>query len=146
MPKLRRTTSNPLGKKLLEVMRAKGITDDYVALAEAFGVKVPSVYDWIDHGRLAKERYPQLVEWSGRSLDWWFDIPTDTIKYAPAQPSRPVMVREPHAQEWPFPEIDPGRFSRLAPAERMAIAAYVQGVIDAHELRSADKRPQQWTR
>ena len=64
-----RKTSNPLGVKINSVMREKGIEGDYGTLANIFGVKTPSVYDWITHGRLGKERYAKLVEWSGKSLD-----------------------------------------------------------------------------
>lgn len=70
-----RTTTNPFGQKFLRVMRDKGIDQDFAAAAAAFGVKVPSVYDWVDHGRFAKIRFARLVEWSGRSLNWWFDVP-----------------------------------------------------------------------
>lgn len=75
MPKRVRTTKNAFGQKLLRVMHDKGIDQDFAAVAAAFEVKVPSVYDWVDHGRFAKERYRRLVEWSGRSLNWWFDVP-----------------------------------------------------------------------
>ncbi len=81
MPKStkQRPTENPIGKKFHEVMAEKAITGDYRALALAFKVATPSVYDWIDHGRISKERYPRLAEWSGRSLDWWFDVPPETV-------------------------------------------------------------------
>lgn len=70
-----RTTTNPFGQKFLSVMHAKGMDQDFVAVAKAFGVRVPSVYDWVDHGRFAKIRFARLVEWSGHSLNWWFDVP-----------------------------------------------------------------------
>ena len=78
MPKSQqeRNTENPLGQKINALMREKGICGDYRALANVFDVKTPSVYDWVDHGRLSKDRYAALVKWSGRSLDWWFDIPS----------------------------------------------------------------------
>lgn len=57
-------------------MRDKGLNQDFAKVADAFKVKVPSVYDWVDHGRFAKGRFVDLVAWSGRSLDWWFDVPT----------------------------------------------------------------------
>lgn len=68
MPKSQqeRNTSNPLGQKINALMREKGIAGDYAAIARAFDVKTPSVYDWIDHGRLGKDRYLALVKWSGR--------------------------------------------------------------------------------
>lgn len=74
-PMKQRETDNPIGKKFHAVMAEKLMVGDYRALAKDFKVSTPSVYDWIDHGRISKERYPRLVEWSGRSLDWWFDVP-----------------------------------------------------------------------
>ncbi|TCK44014.1 phage repressor protein C with HTH and peptisase S24 domain [Paraburkholderia sp. BL8N3] len=36
-----------------------------------FGVKPPSVYDWVNYGRIAKKHIPGLVEKFGHSADWW---------------------------------------------------------------------------
>lgn len=66
-----RDTSDPLGKKLVQMMDEAGL--EPAGLARIFEVKPPSVYTWIRHGRLAKKHLRQLREWSGRSLDWWFD-------------------------------------------------------------------------
>lgn len=93
-------------------MREKGIEGDYGTLANIFGVKTPSVYDWITHGRLGKERYAKLVEWSGKSLDWWFDIPERTpyayIKGAASIACRAEEVHhfdaKPTPARSPFPE------------------------------------------
>jgi len=68
-----RDTQHPFGRKLNEVMREKGIAGDYSTAATVFGVKTPSVYDWVDHGRIAKRHYKTLAEWSGRPLEWWFE-------------------------------------------------------------------------
>lgn len=46
------------------------------AVAKAFGVAVPSVYDWINEGRIAKRHYGKLVEVFGRPLEWWFEMGT----------------------------------------------------------------------
>lgn len=50
-------------------MKAKGLTPADVA--GLFGVKPPSVYDWINFGRIAKKHLPRLVEVFGHSVDWW---------------------------------------------------------------------------
>lgn len=81
-----RETANPIGMKFHQIMAEKKIEGDYKALADAFGVKTPSVYDWIDHARIGKDKYPRLVAWSGKSLHWWFDIeaPADDLSADPA--------------------------------------------------------------
>lgn len=90
MPKEPRTTDNPLGKKILTVLREQGHADDLNYLAKAFDVNVQSTYDWIKFGRMSKDRFARLVEWSGRSLHWWFDVPA-RVEDRPA---------------WPFPNVD----------------------------------------
>jgi len=94
MPKPPRTTENAFGRKLLEVLADKGRPNDLAYLAQVFGVKQPSVYDWIDHGRFAKDRYAQLVAWSERSLHWWFDVPTEVTTVAEPSPG--------FGPRWPF--------------------------------------------
>lgn len=141
MPKQPRTTTNPLGKKFLEVMKAKSIEDDYVALAEAFKVKVPSVYDWIDHGRFSKARYAQLVAWSGRSLDWWFDVPQPADGGYPKGQVRAFVVqaRDDTADGWPFVTIEPHRYKQLPKTEKRVIEAYARGVLDEWEMQQRAK-------
>jgi transposase len=72
-PKRARETSNPLGQKLNTILAEKGMEGDYAAVAKHFGVAVPSVYGWIDNGRISKSRLTQLAEWSGRPITWWLD-------------------------------------------------------------------------
>ncbi len=106
-----RETSNPLGRKLLQVLEEQGTPDDLVALAAAFDVSVPSTYDWIRHGRFAKERFGRLVEWSGHDLNWWFDIELATA----------TGLRLVHgtgaAIEWPFQRVPYAAVKALSPAE-----------------------------
>lgn len=52
-----RETSNPIGLKFHQVMKEKGLIANYAAVAKAFEVATTSVYDWVDHGRISKERY-----------------------------------------------------------------------------------------
>lgn len=44
-------------------------------VAEFFGVKPPSVYDWYEHGRIHRKHYQKLVELSGKPLSWWLEMP-----------------------------------------------------------------------
>lgn len=110
MPKERATT-DPLGLKLLQVLRELGRPNDLHYLAEVFGVKVQSVYDWIDFGRLSKDRYQKLAEWSGKSLDWWFDIQTGANQYFAREPDKIYYSRP----KWPFADINEQRFCALGP-------------------------------
>ena len=93
MPKRERETTDPIGRKLLAVLREQGHPDDLKHLADAFGIQVQSTYDWIRHGRIAKERYARLVEWSGRDLHWWFDIPASITTDAALAPAPAVSTR-----------------------------------------------------
>lgn len=108
MPKAPRTTSDPFGAKLLQVLKDLGHADDLNYLASVFEVRVQSVYDWINHGRMAKERYPQLVKWSKRSLDWWFDAapdaninPTGVSRFVANEPIGTYASKTP----WPFERV-----------------------------------------
>jgi hypothetical protein len=65
-------------------MQEKCMAGDYAALAAEFDVKVPSVYGWIDNGRIAKTKLPKLVEWSGKKLEWWLGTTEPTP--APTKP------------------------------------------------------------
>lgn len=62
-------TSKELGDKLRAAMEAKGTRPP--ELAELCGVRVPSVYDWMEHGRIAKKHLPKLAEFFGTSLGYW---------------------------------------------------------------------------
>lgn len=62
-------TSKELAEKLRATMEAKGTRPP--ELAELCGVRVPSVYDWMEHGRIAKKHLPKLAEFFGTSLGFW---------------------------------------------------------------------------
>jgi hypothetical protein len=66
-----------LGTKLKEEARRLGIKP--VQVAEFFGVKAPSVYDWYEHGRIHKRHYAKLVEFSGKPLYWWLNFPVTAL-------------------------------------------------------------------
>ena len=58
-----------LGHRLAIAMAEKEV--DKVTVAKEFGVKPPSVYDWLEHGRIAKHHIPHLLAYFGGTLDWW---------------------------------------------------------------------------
>lgn len=155
MPKSQqeRNTSNPLGQKINALMREKGIAGDYAAIARAFDVKTPSVYDWIDHGRLGKDRYLALVKWSGRSLDWWFDIPESCVarpETPRAQPGHPLtanddvktanLVRATRSGS-PFERISAAEWQALPHEAIREIESFAMGLIAGQRL-AADAKSQ----
>ena len=52
-------TGTALGKALAEAIRLKGVSK--AAVARHFGIKGPSIYDWINHGRIGKQHLTELV-------------------------------------------------------------------------------------
>lgn len=142
-PMKRRDTSNPIGLKFHKVMEEKGIVADYAAVARAFGVATPSVYDWIDHGRIGKDRYRQLVEWSGRQLDWWFDIAPSTAEPAATpqiqQNGVPYVILR--TANWPFTKSFE-LFSNLSEADRARIDGYITSLVDASQHRRLEPEHQ----
>lgn len=141
-----RQTTNPLGLKLNRVLAEKGMPGDYAALASIFGVKTPSVYDWVVHGRLGKERYAKLVEWSGRGLDWWFDVPTPPAQAGHMAADRPAPAylpappqQQPPLQS-PFGRISAEDWAALPPEVLAEIETYALGIIAGHRLLSDRKR------
>ena len=145
MPKPRKVieTSDPLGIKLNKILDEKGIAGDYAALASVFGVTPPSAREWVQFGRLSKERYQTLVEWSGRSLHWWFDIPEDIpreYRYEAAEPTT-HMVRETASSwpdRWPFRSITSDELRQLPDQALREIEAFARGVISQHPVIKRD--------
>ena len=66
------TTPTHMGEKLQQEAARMGLKPSKIA--EIFGVKPPSVYDWYKHGRIDKMHYQKLVDWSGRTIEWWLDL------------------------------------------------------------------------
>lgn len=128
MPKKPYETDNPFGKKLLQVLAEQGKPNDLPALAQAFAVSVPSTYDWIRHGRFAKERYPDLVRWSGRGLDWWFDAPLHTTQelttFAANEPLAPYG-----RPAWPFTRLSAAAICKLSSDDRLLLEGALLAVI-----------------
>jgi hypothetical protein len=61
-----------IGKKLQRQAEARGLNQSQVA--ELFGVKGPSVYDWYKHGRIHNRHLPTMVAEFGKPLEWWLDF------------------------------------------------------------------------
>lgn len=134
-----RETTNPIGLKFHLIMAEKKIEGDYKALADAFNVKTPSVYDWIDHARIGKDKYPRLVEWSGRSLHWWFDIEAHAQDLVPLHIAREQgAIYSIKPREWPFTR-SLAAFERLSPQDRARVDGYITGLIDAREGNGSPK-------
>lgn len=72
-PKAERPTNNPIGQRINHVLSKMDKVGDYAYMAAYFGVKVPSVYGWVDTGRIHKSRLSTLVDWSGYPHSWWLD-------------------------------------------------------------------------
>jgi len=134
-----RETSNPIGLKFHEVMKEKGLIANYAAVAKAFDVATTSVYDWVDHGRISKERYRQLVEWSGRPLDWWFDIQPAAALPMPihaVNEQQPVYQFPPHPA-WPF-SVSLDDYRRLSDSDRGRIDGYITSIVEQHRSQQPE--------
>lgn len=71
-PMVSMETPKHMGQKLQDEAVRLGLKP--AQIAKVFGVKPPSVYDWYKHGRIDKAHYQNLVDWSGRSIEWWLDL------------------------------------------------------------------------
>lgn len=80
-----------MGEKLKQEAERLGL--NRVQVAEMFGIKPPSVYDWYDHGRIHKKHYPKLVQMSGKPLSWWLDFPEEGLRVA--EPGRSYVEVDP---------------------------------------------------
>jgi len=56
-------TGKALGAAIDKAMAVKGVTKAEVAAH--FGIKPPSVYDWVNHGRISKKHLPELFNYFG---------------------------------------------------------------------------------
>jgi transposase-like protein len=78
-------TGPELGKAVAEAIRLKGVSK--AAVARHFGIKGPSVYDWIDHGRVGKQHLSGLVDYFSDVVGpehWGLDF------QGAAEPSQPA--------------------------------------------------------
>jgi hypothetical protein len=80
-----------IGQRIKLAMEAKGVGPTEVG--HAFGVKAPSVNDWISTGRIHKKHLSKLVTYFGQPLEWWLD--GNKTKVA-AKPDHRIAEPEPH--------------------------------------------------
>jgi hypothetical protein len=128
-------TNNPFGLKLNTYLLDIGRPGDYTFVAEAFGIKRPSVSEWVKFGRIAKRHYALLVEWSGRPLSWWFG----TQAYEVSDASNPLSVQEPLARgyvsnpPWPFFGIAPKDYAMLSLDDKRDIEGFIRVALSKTE-------------
>lgn len=72
LPNFPMSQKKHMGEKLQQEAQKKGLKP--AEIAEIFGVRAPSVYDWYSHGRIHQKHYSKLVEWSGKPIEWWLDL------------------------------------------------------------------------
>lgn len=75
MPNFPMSEKEHIGRKLQQEAEKRGLKPAQVA--EIFGVRPPSVYDWYAHGRISQKHYAKLIQWSGKSIEWWLDLPDE---------------------------------------------------------------------
>ncbi len=66
-----------LGDRLRAFIKQNGIK--VAEVAEVFNVARPSVYDWMNYGRMDKIHYGKLVQWSKLPIEYWLDIPVQNF-------------------------------------------------------------------
>lgn len=72
-------TGKPLGDAVAEAIRLKGVSK--AAVARHFGIKGPSVYDWINHGRIGKQHLMEMVAYFSDVVGpehWGMPAPADS--------------------------------------------------------------------
>lgn len=124
---------NPIGMRINLVMAEKKMVGDYAAVADHFGVKVPSVYGWLDSGRISKGRLPDLETWSGKPMSWWLGA-TESQNYPNAELAARLKAADPATVklvELALYESDPEAISKLSPS----LVAMVRGLKAAIELQ-----------
>ena len=68
-------TKIDLASKLRHAMEEAGHKPSQVA--EACGIRTPSVYGWLKHGRIAKKHLGTLAQLYGYPVTWWLDAQDD---------------------------------------------------------------------
>lgn len=79
-----------IGHRLRRVMDERGL--DVAAVAKLFGVKAPSVYDWLNFGRVAKKHIPNFVRELGHTAEWWISGEGDS--------DEPTLQLTKEQEEW----------------------------------------------
>lgn len=126
-------TGKQLGHAIAEAIRLKGVTQKDVA--KHFGVKPPSIQDWIKRGTIDKAKLPGLWHYFSDVVDpkhWGFEaFPVDLA---------PEKEHPPASDTWPFPLISPRRFDNLPDSEKEIIEALVLRRIVEWEAKNSLKR------
>lgn len=78
-----------IGNRIKAAMDARGVGPTEVG--KEFGVKAPSVNDWISTGRIHKKHLSKLVSYFGQPLEWWIDgIPAKQSEQPNHRVSEPI--------------------------------------------------------
>lgn len=72
-------TGPSLGEAVDEAIRLKGVSK--MEVARHFGIKGPSIYDWINHGRVSKRHLTELFEYFSDVVgpEHWGTSPSDVV-------------------------------------------------------------------
>ncbi|KAK52576.1 hypothetical protein L576_2374, partial [Bordetella bronchiseptica OSU054] len=128
-------------KAAIDMKIASGAAPSQAAIARHFGIKPPSIHDWIKKGSISKDKLPELWRYFSDvagpehwGLKAWPDMGT-----AGQEPDRPAV------QPWPFPSISeadvralpPGQLGQLEGALALAISQLRLGV----DVAPAQRKP-----
>ncbi|KDC23896.1 hypothetical protein L505_3670 [Bordetella bronchiseptica F4563] len=128
-------------KAAIDMKIASGAAPSQAAIARHFGIKPPSIHDWIKKGSISKDKLPELWRYFSDvagpehwGLKAWPDMGT-----ASQEPDRPSAL------PWPFPSIseadvralNPGQLGQLEGAIALAIGQLRLGVGVAPAQRKA---------
>lgn len=125
-----------IGQKLQRQAERLGLKPSQVA--ELFGVKSPSVYDWYAHGRIHKKHYPVLVAKFGQPLEWWLD-------FAPALPAAASLAPGKAAAADPAlsaAALELARLFDMIPAKDTVRRAQAQAVCAQAIIALLEQAPQ----
>jgi transcriptional regulator with XRE-family HTH domain len=148
-----------IGKKLQRLAEARGLNQSQVA--DLFGVKSPSVYDWYKHGRIHNRHLPTLVAEFGKPLEWWLDysplgdVPTVATSMKPVSETRRDWLDKLIAQHGSIAELNdaigwPRTDPRLSQIRNGSLRSgqqagrYLMGHAMARQIEQALSLPVGW--
>jgi transcriptional regulator with XRE-family HTH domain len=82
-----------IGDRLAQVMQEQGVSKP--ELAKRFDVRLQSVYDWVNHGRIAKKHLPLLIEVFNKPLSFWLGTPEVALRHQIAVKTTPDSISIP---------------------------------------------------